>query len=111
MAAAPTSLGDTTLPVEGYLDTVLSLSEEGVAVMQARVAERVRLGAASPSEMPDRRREDGDMRPDSRRLSQTQSGQTPAGKVVRTHRLTVEERGEAIHPSRDLSDRLDVGVP
>src|SRR6516164_9396876 len=67
-------------PVEEYLETILSLSEEGVPVIQARIAERLGRSAPSVSEMLDRLREDGYVARDGRRLSLTE-------KVVRKHRL------------------------
>ena len=74
-------------PVEEYLETMLSLSEEGVPVIQARIAERLGRSAPSVSEMLDRLREDGYVARDGRRLSLTESGQALAEKVVRKHRL------------------------
>jgi DtxR family Mn-dependent transcriptional regulator len=46
-------------PVEEYLEAMLSLSEEGVPVIQARIAKRLGRSAPSVSEMLDRLREDG----------------------------------------------------
>jgi DtxR family transcriptional regulator, Mn-dependent transcriptional regulator len=74
-------------PVEEYLEMMLSLSEEGVPVIQARIAERLGRSAPSVSEMLDRLREDGYVTRDGRRLSLTESGQALAEKVVRKHRL------------------------
>jgi len=74
-------------PVEEYLETMLSLAEEGVPVIQARIAERLGRSAPSVSEMLDRLREDGYVTRDGRRLSLTESGQALAEKVVRKHRL------------------------
>jgi DtxR family transcriptional regulator, Mn-dependent transcriptional regulator len=74
-------------PVEEYLETMLSLDEEGVPVIQARIAERLGRSAPSVSEMLDRLREDGYVERDGRRLSLTESGQELAEKVVRKHRL------------------------
>jgi len=74
-------------PVEEYLETMLSLSEEGVPVIQARIAERLGRSAPSVSEMLDRLREDGYVTRDGRRLSLTERGQALAEKVVRKHRL------------------------
>ena len=66
---------------------MLSLSEEGVPVIQARIAERLGRSAPSVSEMLDRLREDGYVTREGRRLSLTESGQALAEKVVRKHRL------------------------
>jgi DtxR family Mn-dependent transcriptional regulator len=74
-------------PVEEYLETMLSLAEEGVPVIQARIAERLGRSAPSVSEMLDRLTEDGYVSRDGRRLSLTESGRALAEKVVRKHRL------------------------
>ncbi len=74
-------------PVEEYLETMLSLREEGVPVIQARIAERLGRSAPSVSEMLDRLREDGYVARDGRRLTLTESGEALAEKVVRKHRL------------------------
>ena len=74
-------------PVEEYLETMLALAEEGVPVIQARIAERLGRSAPSVSEMLDRLIEDGYVARDRRRLSLTESGRALAEKVVRKHRL------------------------
>ena len=74
-------------PVEEYLETMLALDEEGVPVIQARIAERLGRSAPSVSEMLDRLIDDGYVTRDGRRLSLTESGRTLAEKVVRKHRL------------------------
>ncbi|HSZ36473.1 MAG TPA: metal-dependent transcriptional regulator [Acidimicrobiales bacterium] len=74
-------------PVEEYLETILALDEEGVPVIQARIAERLGRSAPSVSEMLDRLREDGYVTREGRRLSLTDSGRALAEKVVRKHRL------------------------
>ena len=74
-------------PVEEYLETMLALGEEGVPVIQARIAERLGRSAPSVSEMLDRLTEDGYVTRDGRRLSLTDSGRALAEKVVRKHRL------------------------
>jgi len=74
-------------PVEEYLETMLSLAEEGVPVIQARIAERLGRSAPSVSEMLDRLIEDGYVSREGRRLSLTESGRALAEKVVRKHRL------------------------
>jgi DtxR family Mn-dependent transcriptional regulator len=85
--AAPHQPQEFHPPVEEYLETMLSLDEEGVPVIQARIAERLGRSAPSVSEMLDRLREDGYVERDGRRLSLTESGQALAEKVVRKHRL------------------------
>jgi DtxR family Mn-dependent transcriptional regulator len=74
-------------PVEEYLETMLALDEEGVPVIQARIAERLGRSAPSVSEMLDRLIEDGYVTREGRRLSLTDSGRALAEKVVRKHRL------------------------
>jgi DtxR family Mn-dependent transcriptional regulator len=74
-------------PVEEYLETMLSLAEEGVPVIQARIAERLGRSAPSVSEMLERLIEDGYVSREGRRLSLTVSGRALAEKVVRKHRL------------------------
>ena len=74
-------------PVEEYLETMLSLAEEGVPVIQARIAERLGRAAPSVSEMLERLIEDGYVSRQGRRLDLTESGRALAEKVVRKHRL------------------------
>jgi DtxR family Mn-dependent transcriptional regulator len=74
-------------PVEEYLETMLGLAEEGVPVIQARIAERLGRSAPSVSEMLDRLIEEGYVTREGRRLSLTDSGRALAEKVVRKHRL------------------------
>jgi DtxR family Mn-dependent transcriptional regulator len=74
-------------PVEEYLETILGLDEEGVPVIQARIAERLGRSAPSVSEMLDRLGDDGYVTREGRRLSLTDSGRALAEKVVRKHRL------------------------
>jgi DtxR family transcriptional regulator, Mn-dependent transcriptional regulator len=74
-------------PVEEYLETMLALDEEGVPVIQARIAERLGRSAPSVSEMLDRLTDEGYVRRDGRRLDLTESGRALAEKVVRKHRL------------------------
>jgi DtxR family transcriptional regulator, iron-dependent repressor len=74
-------------PVEEYLETMLALAEEGVPVIQARIAERLGRSAPSVSEMLDRLIDEGYVRRDGRRLDLTESGRALAEKVVRKHRL------------------------
>jgi len=74
-------------PVEEYLETVLSLQEEGTPVIQARIAERLGRSAPSVSEMLERLADDGYVRRDGRVVELTAKGSTLAEKVVRKHRL------------------------
>jgi DtxR family transcriptional regulator, Mn-dependent transcriptional regulator len=74
-------------PVEEYLETMLSLVEEGIPVIQARIAERLGRAAPSVSEMLERLIDDGYVSRHGRRLDLTGSGRALAEKVVRKHRL------------------------
>jgi DtxR family Mn-dependent transcriptional regulator len=74
-------------PVEEYLETMLSLAEEGIPVIQARIAERLGRSAPSVSEMLERLIDDGYVSRQGRRLDLTESGRALAEKVVRKHRL------------------------
>jgi DtxR family transcriptional regulator, Mn-dependent transcriptional regulator len=74
-------------PVEEYLETMLGLSEEGVPVIGARIAERLGRSAPSVSQMLDRLVEEGYVTREGRRLSLTERGRALGEKVVRKHRL------------------------
>jgi DtxR family Mn-dependent transcriptional regulator len=66
---------------------MLALAEEGVPVIQARIAERLGRSAPSVSEMLDRLIVDGYVTRKGRLLSLTERGRLLAEKVVRKHRL------------------------
>jgi DtxR family Mn-dependent transcriptional regulator len=66
---------------------MLSLAEEGIPVIQARIAERLGRAAPSVSEMLERLIDDGYVSRHGRRLDLTESGRALAEKVVRKHRL------------------------
>ncbi len=74
-------------PVEEYLETIFALEEEGIPVIQARVAERLGKAAPSVSEMLDRLEIDGLIRRSGRRIAMTEEGSALAQGVVRKHRL------------------------
>jgi DtxR family Mn-dependent transcriptional regulator len=74
-------------PVEEYLETVLSLNEEGTPAIQARIAERLGRSAPSVSEMLGRLSGDGYVRREGRVVELTEKGSDLAEKVVRRHRL------------------------
>ncbi len=66
---------------------MLGLSEEGVPVIGARIAERLGRSAPSVSQMLDRLVDDGYVTREGRRLSLTERGRALGEKVVRKHRL------------------------
>jgi DtxR family transcriptional regulator, Mn-dependent transcriptional regulator len=74
-------------PVEEYLQVVQSLADEGIPVIQARVAERLHKSAPSVSEMIDRLVDDGYLVRSGRDLQLTPTGQQIARGVIRKHRL------------------------
>lgn len=74
-------------PLEEYLEAICELEEEGIPVIQARLAERLEHSAASISEMIHRLRDDGFIDIDGRSISLTGEGRSRAESVVRKHRL------------------------
>lgn len=74
-------------PVEEYLEAIFSLEEEGIPVIQARLAERLDKAAPSVSEMLDRLEADDLIARSSRQISMTAKGAILAEGVVRKHRL------------------------
>ena len=74
-------------PVEEYLEAIFSLLEEGVPVIQARLAERLDKAAPSVSEMLDRLEADDLISRKGRQIALTPAGAALAEGVVRKHRL------------------------
>jgi DtxR family Mn-dependent transcriptional regulator len=74
-------------PVEEYLETIFALEEEGIPVIQARLAERLGKAAPSVSEMLDRLEADDLIVRSSRQITMTAKGAELAQGVVRKHRL------------------------
>jgi DtxR family transcriptional regulator, iron-dependent repressor len=74
-------------PVEEYLETIFALEEEGIPVIQARLAERLEKAAPSVSEMLDRLEADDLIERTSRQITMTDKGAAVARGVVRKHRL------------------------
>jgi len=74
-------------PVEEYLETIFALEEEGIPVIQARLAERLGTAAPSVSEMLDRLEADGLIARSARQIAMTDKGAALAEGVVRKHRL------------------------
>jgi DtxR family transcriptional regulator, Mn-dependent transcriptional regulator len=74
-------------PLEEYLETIHELGEEGIVVIQARLAERLGHSAPAVSEMIRRLREDGYVEARGRSLVLTDLGKSKAESVVRKHRL------------------------
>jgi len=74
-------------PLEAYLEAIHALEEEGVQVIQARLAERLGHSAPSVSEMIRRLRSEGYVDVTGRSLQLTKDGRKRAESVVRKHRL------------------------
>src|SRR2546430_5394319 len=74
-------------PVEEYLEAIHELEEEGIHVIQARLAERLGHSAPSVSEMIHRLQDEGHVRIEGRDVTLTAKGRSRAESVVRKHRL------------------------
>lgn len=74
-------------PLEEYLETIHSLEEEGVAVIQARLVERLGHSPQSVSEMVHRLESEGYLERRGRGVVLTGKGRSRAESVVRKHRL------------------------
>ena len=74
-------------PLEEYLETILSLSDEGTDVIGARIAERLGRSAPAVKEMLDRLEEEGYLDRQGRLIVLTEQGRAVATTVVRRHRL------------------------
>jgi DtxR family Mn-dependent transcriptional regulator len=74
-------------PLEEYLEAICELEEEGIPVIQARLAERLEHTAASVSEMIHRLRDEGFIKIAGRTITLTDDGRARAESVVRKHRL------------------------
>ena len=74
-------------PLEEYLEAIHELGEEGMVVIQARLAERLGHSAPAVSEMIRRLKEDGYLEVKGRSLTLTDKGRGLAESVVRKHRL------------------------
>jgi DtxR family Mn-dependent transcriptional regulator len=74
-------------PLEEYLEAIHELEEEGVLVIQARLAERLGHSAPSVSEMIRRLKGEGYLDVKDRSVTLTSKGRARAESVVRKHRL------------------------
>lgn len=74
-------------PLEEYLEAIHELGEEGIVVIQARLAERLGHSAPAVSEMIRRLRDEGYVEVRGRSLMLTDRGRSKAESVVRKHRL------------------------
>jgi len=74
-------------PLEEYLESIHALGEEGIVVIQARLAERLGHSAPAVSEVIRRLRDEGYVEARGRSLVLTDLGRSRAESVVRKHRL------------------------
>ena len=74
-------------PLEEYLETIHELEEEGIRVIQARLAERLGHSAPTVSETIKRLSSDGFVTVRERAITLTSKGRNRAESVVRKHRL------------------------
>jgi len=72
---------------EEYCETIFELSEDGVEVAQARIAERMEVSRPSVSEMVKRMSAEGLVTTTAAVISLTPAGRRLAEQVVRRHRL------------------------
>lgn len=72
---------------EEYCECIFELHEDKVDVIQARIAERLRVSRPSVSEMIKRMSEEALISVTAGRITLTESGEELAQKVVRRHRL------------------------
>ena len=83
---------------EEYCECIFELHEDDVEVIQARIAERLRVSRPAVSEMIKRLRDEGLIISDRQRIALTASGRELAERVVRRHRIA----------ERFLTDVLDL---
>lgn len=73
--------------VEEYTETIYELAEDGLEVIQARIAERMGVSRPAVSSMIRRMAEDGLVTVDGHAIELTSAGRSIATTVVRRHRL------------------------
>lgn len=83
---------------EEYCECIFDLREDNLEVIQARIADRLRVSRPSVSEMVRRMQDEGLIRLDGNHILLTQQGEQLARRVVRRHRLA----------ERFLTDILDL---
>lgn len=83
---------------EEYCECIFDLREDNLEVIQARIADRLRVSRPSVSEMVRRMQDEGLITLDGNHILLTQQGEQLARRVVRRHRLA----------ERFLTDILDL---
>jgi DtxR family transcriptional regulator, Mn-dependent transcriptional regulator len=107
---------------EEYCEAIFELREDDVAVIQARIAERLEVSRPAVSEMIRRLETQDLVRVDKGRIDLTPSGRELAERVVRRHRLAErlltdvlglswsEAHAEAGKWEHVISDRVEVAI-
>ncbi len=72
---------------EEYCETIFELEEDGLKVIQARIAERLQISRPAVSEMVRRLSNEGYIEKQQGQLKLTKTGRDVANRVVRRHRL------------------------
>lgn len=72
---------------EEYCETIFELAEDGLQVIQARIAERLEVSRPAVSEMIRRLTDEGLVTTDDGEITLTEAGQALAQTMVRRHRL------------------------
>jgi DtxR family Mn-dependent transcriptional regulator len=120
MAHQTAGLGEPTEAAAEYLMTIRYMHGEGQPVIAARLAERLRVSAATVSEMVTRLVRESllSVNPDTRQLNLTPAGREAAERTFRRHALSewllteviglgwAEADEEAHHLQHALSDRV-----
>jgi DtxR family transcriptional regulator, Mn-dependent transcriptional regulator len=120
MAQHTAGMGEPTEAAAEYLMTIRYMHGEGQPVIAARLAERLRVSAATVSEMVTRLVRESllTVEPESRQLNLTPAGQQAAERTFRRHALSewllteviglgwAEADEEAHHLQHALSDRV-----
>lgn len=83
---------------EEYSETIFELEEDGIEVIQARIAERLEVSRPAVSEMVKRMVGDGLIKLDDRsQISLTKEGRSLATTVVRRHRVAERFMTDVLH--------------
>ena len=82
---------------EEYSETIYELAEDGVAVIQARIAERMEVSRPAVSEMMRRMEREGLVAVNDAEISLTKEGRKIATTVVRRHRLAERFLTDILH--------------
>lgn len=84
---------------EEYSETIYELAEDGVEVIQARIAERLDVSRPAVSEMVRRMEREGLVKIDDAHITLTTEGRAIATTVVRRHRLAERFLTDILHLS------------